>query len=911
MTDVTIVGKAGEAIRKGIVRNPFISHTFIIQLLRSLRFFDRFWSFLLSGLFFSSLPFSPLVAESYADDAEVPLEESFILFRVQNSVDSFYRVMMDLDEKPYVDIEDLFNWLEMKSDCDIDRRYCQAVMQPKGRIFWIDGEQGEMGDSDQLESIQLPADSFFQKEGKLWLRYDAWQLLLPAAIIWSVDRYYLSVEPHFPLQDDRKAARERSRDRQNVEKARRERLANLTPLQPSDPYAYEVRYFTTLRLSPEASVGLDAGYDLSADLYRGHLQVSGAASTDGETDAINYWVYRQRDRGPVHLMEFGHTQFQSLLLLPSFSLTSAIRVDQRPRAQGAGTFEYFGNTDPGAEVDVYIGGFLEETLVADEQGNYEIEKRFVAGGDRIVLEIFLPDGSEEEEIIEVAPDNSLLLKPQRWDNRFVSGNSDEGRFSHYAVRYGVIENVSAGLHIYDFPSESLLVSNDRSIDPDRLPVGVDINWRPLTGMNILLDLFESNQVTDYGLQIDLSFWHSHTLQLSHQALSETSWLTNNSLFTYDALRTSTLLHGMSISRWKIFSIYTDTPMNDSLEVQLDYRVRRDLSFSSELTLSRQQDDQVVRSGELGFQYQFSDRNTVEVSRIILGGNNTWAVSGRYQGRANHPFTTASDLSPWRIVAQANAPDSGRTTASLNFAWFLTSTVSGGVSVSEGGGGLQLTWQQAHGSVGTNDNLLWPLESKSYNDFSAGTLTGYVYAPPTPGEPREPLSQVTVMADSRSAVTDEQGYYRITGLPAFQRIPVRVNNATLDASMAAAKELELVELRPSTRIGYNPSLVWTAGVDGVVYTDRSIPPSAEVSAYLATDERLVATALVESDGFFMLEGLTPGDFILRLEGVDVPPEPMKLEIPEGVDWVSAVQIRWLSEAYLQQHPEERSAIEMPE
>jgi|GEM_PF-6244226 len=65
------------------------------------------------------------------ESAQVPqLVEAFIEIRVTKTRgSSFYRVMVDEQERPYLDVVDVFErWFDMNADCQIERFYCQAVM---------------------------------------------------------------------------------------------------------------------------------------------------------------------------------------------------------------------------------------------------------------------------------------------------------------------------------------------------------------------------------------------------------------------------------------------------------------------------------------------------------------------------------------------------------------------------------------------------------------------------------------------------------------------------------------------------------------------------------------------------------------------------------------------------------------
>ena len=83
----------------------------------------------------------------------------------------------------------------------------------------------------------------------------------------------------------------------------------------------------------------------------------------------------------------------------------------------------------------------------------------------------------------------------------------------------------------------------------------------------------------------------------------------------------------------------------------------------------------------------------------------------------------------------------------------------------------------------------------------------------------PVQGATVMAGSRSATTDENGEFLITAIAPYQKFVAKVEPNSLDASMVTEKEFEVVRFRPGTAIVWEPKLVRTAGIDGVLELER--------------------------------------------------------------------------------------------
>ena len=99
-------------------------------------------------------------------------------------------------------------------------------------------------------------------------------------------------------------------------------------------------------------------------------------------------------------------------------------------------------------------------------------------------------------------------------------------------------------------------------------------------------------------------------------------------------------------------------------------------------------------------------------------------------------------------------------------------------------------------------------------------------------------------------------------------------------------------RPGSIIEYNPVISHNVSVDGYVFTDDRIPKDLEIAAISEDGKNIVRYAKVESDGFFIIEKLTPGKYRLELVGEQKhAPAPKAIAIEPGQDWVSDANVYW--------------------
>jgi len=501
----------------------------------------------------------PLAAEFFSEDHSDQdfadtIEESFVAFRFNKTGDNFYRVMMTMDEIPYVNIaEVLERWMEMRVSCDVERRYCQGEMLHNKKIFWLDGEQLLYGnlvsDGAQVETKSLPKTALIEKENILWLRYDLWQEWLPVNIVWSVQSYKLNMQTIFPLKEQRKEIRERARLKQLQRQAQLKALEQTPAIETEKPYAGEMRYSILATQQENGERYLESIYEFGGDVAGGHLVLSGTAnSRSGQTDLINFGRYQRIGQEHFHLLELGDTRFDRTLLAPSVEVNRGIRIDRSEQAFEGGSFELQSRTAPNAEIEFIINGFLQETLFADSDGNFEITQRLVSAGDRITLRFYFDDGSQSEQLIEIADDSNMIIKAGSWDGRFVAGETNAGDFVHAVARYGLVEDLSFAGHLYYIPIPSTPAADDQIQDPDYETVfSFDVGWRPFHGLAVLWEGSRQNESFNYSLRGTVSKWQNQTLLFESQKIEAQSLFNTGSIFTYTSLQSHSFEHILSLA----------------------------------------------------------------------------------------------------------------------------------------------------------------------------------------------------------------------------------------------------------------------------------------------------------------------------------------------------------------------------
>ncbi|MDT8446969.1 MAG: hypothetical protein RRB13_08795 [bacterium] len=809
------------------------------------------------------------VGLSYSDPE---LTEGFIALKIKKSKgSSFYRVMFGPDERPYLELEGLMkDWLDLVPACQPGPRRCQAKLHVLNQSFFIDGDSLKMGGS-LGEPVRLAPKTLAVKEDKLWLRYDQLPLWLPLNAAWNLETYQLNINPDYPLIAEQTANRKRLRTVQEQERQQREAAAEAPALTPESYGRTEFRYDLNREYFTREERGINQfGYELSSDLLKGQFLVSGSYQQEEATGTIPaqdsnqlVWSYRRQSEEPLGLIEGGDLLAKGGILFPNLLSTKSLHLKHKPEGQSAQEQSSIrGQSLPGSEVDLLINGFFIAHTQVGADGSYTFEQVTYKGGDQLRLVFYYPDGSSREEVRQIADDEGALLLNRDWDAALFSGETTYGRYSKLQLDYGLLSNLTIGGTAFSLPEEA-------TAEPVLMP---HFSWKPTYGLTLTTEWAQANQASNLGVQADFTQLQPHYFRMIWRNIEE------GSPFHYfyrpedQSVGYQSLLHQFGWGRWYWRGEIRDNDFSNLKSMSLRRHVNPILS----LTYNRQLE--VFKLGQ----------------RIESFGLGADVLSGKHNLHLEHnwnqtdPETNLSyryplwfDL-PLDFSASSTYKDSG----DLWFTAQLTYRPYQGVTTvaqsSSQGGSLRARY----GGVWAPEN--GPIR---YQDFAKGTLSGKVTTEPVDGGEPVPVEAVSVKAGGQSGVTDSKGEFMITGLPVHQRIRVEVDPSSLDVGMAPKSSGTWVVFRPSTQIQYNPKLVPTVGLDGMVVSNQVIPENTQIRALQLPEQIEVERVEVESDGFFVFEKLAAGDYLLELVDRKKPPKPFKIKIESNQVWVSEVQVPW--------------------
>lgn len=819
---------------------------------------------------YSQVPDIIMEAEPNSSDG---IQEGYVVIRVSKYRGSlFYRVMINEEEMPYIDIQGaLETWLDLTADCKIGRKYCQTTLRPTQKIYWLDAKSLQMGNSDD-GVIDIPADAIIERENKIWLRYDLWPQWLPMKTNWTMQSYILGFYPNFPSLVELKETRKNNRKILQAQKEKKEDMEKIVPIMPAAMSAIQARYRLQYdRSSSSDETNVLGDYDLMVDLMGGTFITGGhrdvvldasneVTENEGDTD---YWRYTFRNKKHFSLLEFGDTWYKSSLLVPSVIVSDGVQLNRLEREHGAGKFELSDRTRPGTEIDVFLNGFLLKTIIVGHDGLYTIEEQYVSGGDYINLRFYFPDGSEREDVIRIAPDNALILEPGEWDTQLITGDTDAGQFNHAGLRLGTGFSSSIGVHAYEFPV------TDGS-DP---AYGLDAAWRPFNSLSLSWERLYFEHGEDYTVRADYTGIPLNTFQIEHQSIHTESPLYAMSSTQLQSTDLWKLRHFFRYDGWSWRGEYIDSVERDAFNASLNKRFNQKYSSYVETQNEWNDEQRFLDYKKVGVTYTPDKSTMVDINRGWTPETTTWSINYRLQkgGKSRN----------WDLNLHAIYTEGG-STESATILWRLSRNMSTSFTASNDEFHVRFIW---------TDIIAQKPGPAFWDEFGTGTLAGTLLMPKTDGEPPQPYKDIIVRADTKRAKTNEKGEYAITGLPPDQRVAVSVDDTSLDASVVPEQDIVVAYFRPGTRIDYNPKIVWTIGIDGYLIHTIPIPEEAAIKIVRHQDNKLIKTVAVESDGFFIAEGLSAGKYVLYLTDVENPPPPLNIVIPAGSDWVSNINWQW--------------------
>lgn len=800
------------------------------------------------------------------------VSEAFIGLRVGNGGSSFYRILVNEDEDPYLDVNTFLKYiLGLNSECNIDRKLCSVVLPRESSLRWLDAESLRMSNSQGDGEASLASDDVVVKDGSVWLHYQALERWLPLKAVWSLRSYEMSVNPYFKLPDEILSQRENARLRQLDNKKKRERMSSEsdTTVPGSGNYFYEARAEIKATQTTGQKHGVEASYEVGADLFQGRLQ-AGGAYLDGDVDPVQYWRYERFDNSISEYMALGQVFYEGNLIHQSRMLEDGFKMVRYYQANGSGAFDLSATVPGEAVVDVYRNGFYEDTVVADKLGQVVLKDMQASSGEVITLRGVSKEGEEIEQRFKISGSINQYLSPNEWDYEFTGGSDDLGEIQSLSLKYGVDSNLTAGLTL----------NNTSNTVQEDLSALASVSYRPHHKVSMQWQKEIGNN--NWAYDIDMSLWGGHDVRVFGQHLTSDS---QELKMAGDSPVFNAVEH-----QWGTSRVQTETRIMHSEEVQsvrerlgLKIQHRWDMRLGLERSW-RKDVHEVLNAWELKHVYALPKGSKVELG--VSGDNyqRRWLAGLRWLGDTQAPWSNRTGDNRYSLVATIQGNESG-VEPSVGLKWHHGDAISGLFEVNKNKAKAEVRWK--FGFAKKTGRSLEKWHRQSWDSFGKGTVYGRLVRPGFKGMAGDPLPNTKVMFSDSQTTTDEYGYFMIEGLPVHQTIPVRVDISSLDIDLAPEKEQWRVKLRPGTVLELNPKLLWSVGIDGYV-SEASYKTGLQLVFNHETQGE-VAKVKVEPDRFFIAERLAPGDYSIDLIYPSAPSKRAFLSLNGTQNWVSDVEI----------------------
>lgn len=396
------------------------------------------WQVLLSLSLFLSL--LPLGAQSSPSDDASKLYPAHIEVRVGRVGDSFYRVMMDDYEEPFISISNAaFYLLEMNGQCD-ESGYCEIYLpQDVGREsppYIVDTQQAICyRDDNNIQTIKYEVI-----DSKTYIHWYSLQACIPAKVRWDIDDYRLTVTPEFSSLTELEAviSKIKSESRQKAEALKQ--VGNIPAIEPLASVGLAARFATSVYQDSET--GTDV-YAISDTLLTTEHSLSRLSIDTREDNPVVYYNIAVEAHDGEGSLEVGHVLLDGSVFTVNQTLEDGLYYTNRKRQLEFGNLQLERTIEPNISIDVLVNGIYQNTYRSDEFGRFVVEEDNISPGDTIKFRYYLSKGVWREEEITVAGLEDAFLPSNEWGVEVV-GNEGADRAGAVSLEYGLADYFTVG-----------------------------------------------------------------------------------------------------------------------------------------------------------------------------------------------------------------------------------------------------------------------------------------------------------------------------------------------------------------------------------------------------------------------------------------------------------------------------------
>lgn len=778
--------------------------------------------FILLGVFTASL-----FSEAIARQAEsTDLFPAHIEVRLGNVGDGFYRVMMDETETPYLPVEKtIFYLLEVTGGCY--ETQCEAFLPQdathESPPFLVDFVQSQCYRStSQPQAIKL-----LNVEGEWFIHWYSLHACLPIELDWYIDDYRLTIKRHFKSQSDLEEEIQKLR-RDSREKAKQlEKLRQQQTVEPLDKIGFSTRVSTTAIYDNENDGTLHL---LSDSLLSTENTLSRVSIDSREENPVVYYNLAMNTNDELGTLEVGHVLLDGGLYSKPVSLEHGFYYTNRTKAPEFGTLQLERTTQPNISVDVLINGIYRRTYQSDDFGYFVIEETNITPGDTLTFRYYLAKGVWLEEEIVVAGLEDSFLPQGQWRTELIA-KLDGGKVGATNLEYGMGDYFTLGATLLTSEEEKLL--------------GLQARYLPAHWMAWNIGWIQ--QTRRIPIEID-------ALLNNRQSLIIEIDKTDN--FTTDAAVYDAINYNFSLGRYTSNINFRREKSQYLTSARISTKIANSLFLSAEsdYTYHRKNNNKEMRSS-----LELAKSGFEDTSWNLRG---TWDQDGDLEHASASLRNICRDcwLNYWQYFDQITSDLSANyrsnyfdLSASLEarFNSHLRMKLFGSLDTY----GMEFTGEFGARSHFDQDVGQW----LDWSKYSFAKVTGKVT-----DQQGQPIENAVLQVLDQYATSNEHGEFVFEQVPARDNLSIYIDEGALDLNLTPKRNPILVNTRQAGITRVSIVLVASFGLDGTI--DGPIQPNSYIH-FKHIGKGLEYSSSVESDGFFMVEGLLKGAYIITLENGD--------------------------------------------
>lgn len=750
------------------------------------------------------------------------LYPAHIEVRMGNVGDGFYRVWMDEEESPYLPLkETLFYLFEMEGECQENE--CEAYLPQNASReappFVFDLPRARCSRSDSPKQFV----DLLKHEDEWVIHWQSLAYCLPVDVKWFIDDYQLSITRSFKSRSDLEEDIQKLK-RDSREKAEEiKRFNQLQAIAPSNKTGLSTRLSTSVSYDNQ---NYRQEHILSDTLVSTPSSLTRLSLDSREEEPVVYYntTLEINDKGGT--FELGHVLLDGGLYASPSNLEHGVYFSNRARKNEFGTLKIERTTQPNISIDVLVNGIYRNSYNSDDFGYVIVEEDNVAPGDTITFRYYLSKGVWREEQISVASLQDSFLPKGEWHTEVVA-KIENDRIGSTTLEYGLGDYFTLGSTFLATSEESLAAIHIRHLPTHWL--AIQLGWVPV--------------LERFPLELDALIGESHAVNLS---LGKANRFASDAE-QFDALNYSYSGDGFNATLYarRGQDTYTLTPKLNSKIYNNLY-----LSLETDYTHNRTSGNQdYLHHTELTHS-GFSDTS--------------WRLRGTWNNHAELQQAYASlrniCRSCWFNVNQIFEEITSDLSASYsNDDIALSASIEGRINShfkmklygSYKEYGLELT-----GELGARSHFDDMGDLLDWNKYSFAKLIGKVV-----DQQGNPIKGASLQVLDQHAETDQNGEFVFNQVPARDNLSVHIDEGALSLNLTPKQNPVLVDTREAGLTQISIELVASFGADGTV--EGKLGPNSYIH-FKHVGKGFEYSSLIESDGFFMIEGLMEGTYVITLE-----------------------------------------------